>query len=98
MTAKLTWTVGVRMAHNSNPLNPHLALARLPASFDAITHDPNQPLSDLIQTHLGNLFDATAAAYLGSLARRWRGRFGAGRYCGAALVCSAICCLGVWRI
>jgi hypothetical protein len=30
MTKKLTWTFGVRATHNSNPLNPHLALARLP--------------------------------------------------------------------
>ena len=61
-TSRLTFTFGVRATHNSNPLNPHLALARLPASFDAIAHDPNQPLGDLIQTHLGNLFDATPAA------------------------------------
>ncbi len=62
VTKKLTWTFGVRATHNSNPLNPHLALARLPGSFDSISHDVDQPLSALIQTHVGNLFDSTPAA------------------------------------
>ncbi len=62
ITSTLTWTFGVRATHNSNPLNPHLAVARLPASFDALAHDVNQPLSALIQTHVGNLFDSTPAA------------------------------------
>ena len=31
VTPKLTWTFGVRATHNSNPLNPHDAVARLPA-------------------------------------------------------------------
>ena len=34
LTRKLTWTFGVRATHNSNPLNPHMALAQLPGSFD----------------------------------------------------------------
>jgi len=59
---KLTWTFGVRATHNSNPLNPHDAVARLPGSFDAIRHDVNQPLGDLIQTHLGNLFQSVPLA------------------------------------
>ena len=62
LTAKLTWTYGIRATHNSNPLNPHLALARLPASFNSISHDVDQPLNALIQTHIGNLFDSTPAA------------------------------------
>jgi hypothetical protein len=62
VTSKLTWTFGVRATHNSNPLNPHLAVARLPGSFNSISHDVNQPLSALIQTHVGNLFDSTPAA------------------------------------
>jgi hypothetical protein len=62
VTTSLTWTFGVRATHNSNPLNPHLALARLPGSFGSISHDVDQPLNALIQTHVGNLFDATPAA------------------------------------
>jgi hypothetical protein len=62
ITSTLTGTFGVRATHNSNPLNPHLAVARLPASFDSISHHINQPLSTLIQTHIGNLFDSTPAA------------------------------------
>ena len=61
-TKKLTWTFGVRATHNSNPLNPHLALARLPGSFDSISHNVDQPLNALIQMHVGNLFDSTQAA------------------------------------
>ena len=62
VTRRLTWTFGVRATHNSNPLNPHLAVARLPGSFDSISHDVDQPLNALIQTHVGNLFDSTPAA------------------------------------
>jgi hypothetical protein len=64
VTSKLTWTFGLRDTYNSNPLNPHDAVARLPGSFDSISHDVNQPLSDLIQTHLGNLFQSTPLAIL----------------------------------
>ncbi len=35
LTGKLTWTFGVRATHNSNPLNPHMALAQLPDAFDS---------------------------------------------------------------
>ena len=59
LTQRLTWTFGVRATHNSNPLNPHDAVARLPGSFASISHDVNQPLSDLIETHAGNLFQST---------------------------------------
>jgi hypothetical protein len=64
LTPRLTWTYGLRATHNSNPLNPHDAVARLPGSFDAISHDVNQPLSDLIETHVGNLFESTPLAIL----------------------------------
>jgi hypothetical protein len=64
VTRKLTWTVGLRATHNSNPVNPHDAVARLPGSFDAIAHDVNQPLDELIETHLGNIFAATPLAIL----------------------------------
>jgi hypothetical protein len=56
---KLTWTFGVRAAHNANPSNPHDDVARLSGSFDAIAHDVNQPLSDVIRTRLGTVFAST---------------------------------------
>lgn len=61
---KLTWTFGIRATHNSNPLNPHDAVARLEGSFAAISHDVNQPLRAAIQTRLGNVFDSTPLAVL----------------------------------
>jgi hypothetical protein len=64
LTKKLTWTIGLRDTFNSNPLNPHNEVARLRGSFDSISHDVNQPLSDVIQTHLGNLFSSTLLAIL----------------------------------
>jgi hypothetical protein len=64
LTARLTWTFGIRFTHNSNPLNPHYAVARLPGSFAAINHDVDQLLSDAIQTGLGNIFDSTPVLLL----------------------------------
>ena len=61
VTSKLTWTFGIRDTHNSNPLNPHDAVARLAGSFASISHDVNQPLNAAIQTHLGNMFCFDAA-------------------------------------
>jgi hypothetical protein len=60
----LTWTFGMRITHNSNPLNPHDVVARLPGSFAAVSHDLNQPLNALIQTGIGNLFESTPLAIL----------------------------------
>jgi hypothetical protein len=64
VTPTLTWTFGVRDTYNSNPLNPHDQIARLKGSFYSISHDVNQPLSDAIQTGLGNLFVSTPLAIL----------------------------------
>ena len=64
VTKTLTWTFGIRDTYNSNPVNPHNAVARLPGSWDAIPHDVNQPLNALIQTHLGNIFASTPLAIL----------------------------------
>jgi hypothetical protein len=64
VTKKLTWTIGIRDTFNSNPLNPHDEVARLLGSFDSISHNVNQPLSDAIQTHLGSLFSSTPLAIL----------------------------------
>ena len=64
LTKKLTWTFGLRDTFNSDPLNPHNEVARLRGSFSSIPHDPNEPLSDVIQTHLGNLFASSPLAIL----------------------------------
>jgi len=64
VTPTLTWTFGLRDTYNSNPLNPHDQIARLKGSFYSITHDVNQPLSDAIQTGLGDLFVSTPLAIL----------------------------------
>jgi len=64
VTSRLTWTFGIRATDNSNPLNPHDAVARLPGSFASISHDVNQPLSAAIQTGLGNIFASTPLAIL----------------------------------
>ncbi|HEV3218794.1 MAG TPA: carboxypeptidase regulatory-like domain-containing protein [Candidatus Acidoferrales bacterium] len=64
ITPKLTWTIGIRDSLNTNPLNPHDQIARLPGSFDSISHDVNQPLNAIIQTNLGHLFVSTPLAIL----------------------------------
>jgi hypothetical protein len=64
LTSKLTWTIGLRDTYNSNPLSPHNHIARLAASFDAVSHDVDQPLNDAIQTNLGHLFSSTPLAIL----------------------------------
>ncbi len=64
VTPRFTWTFGLRATHNSNPLNPHNAVARLAGSFDAIPHDVNQPLNAALQTDIGRIFDATPLAIL----------------------------------
>ena len=56
VTKKLSWTFGLRTTHNSNPANPHNAVARLPGSWEAISHDVNQPLDQLIETDPGPHF------------------------------------------
>jgi hypothetical protein len=64
ITKALTWTFGVRATHNSNPSNPHNALARLDGSFASITHDVNQPLDDVITTNVRTVFAASPLAFL----------------------------------
>ena len=49
LTRTFTWTFGIRDTYNSNPLNPHDAVARLAGSFDSISHDVNQPLNAVIR-------------------------------------------------
>jgi hypothetical protein len=64
VTRKLTWTYGMRDTYNSNPLNPHDAIARLAGSFASISHDVNQPLNQVIKTQQGTIFAATPLAIL----------------------------------
>jgi Carboxypeptidase regulatory-like domain len=64
LTPKLTWTIGIRDAFNSNPLNPHDEIARLRGSFGSVSHDVNQPLNAAIQTGLRNVFASTPLAIL----------------------------------
>jgi hypothetical protein len=64
VTQKFTWTFGLRDTFNSNPLNPHDRIARLTGSFDTISHDLNQPLSEAIQTGLDNIFESAPWAVL----------------------------------
>jgi len=64
ITHILTWTFGIRDTYNSNPMNPHNAVARLAGSFDSISHDVNQPLNQVIQTQQATIFAATPAAIL----------------------------------
>jgi hypothetical protein len=64
LTAKVTWTIGVRDTFNSNPLNPHDEVARLSGAFDSIVHNVNQPLNAAIQTNLAKLFSSTPIAIL----------------------------------
>ena len=64
LTRTLTWTFGVRDTYNSNPLNPHNAVARLAGAFDSISHNVDQPLSQVIRTQQSHIFAATPAAIL----------------------------------
>ena len=64
VTRAFTWTFGIRDTFNSNPTNPHDAVARLAGSFDSISHDVNQPLSQVIQTGRAGIFAATPLAIL----------------------------------
>lgn len=64
VTPTFTWTFGLRSTYNSNPLNPHNAVARLRGSFASISHDVDQPLSSVIQTGLGNVFESVPVAIL----------------------------------
>src|SRR5579862_924872 len=62
LTEKLNWTFGVRLAHNSDPENPHALIARLPGSFEALPHNIDQPLNSVIATGLSHVFPATSWA------------------------------------
>jgi hypothetical protein len=59
VTSKLTWTFGVRTATNTDPESAHGLIARLPGSFDAATHNPDQPLNEALATGLKSVFSST---------------------------------------
>ena len=59
LSRNIAWTFGIRATHNSNPANPHAALARLPGSFNSISHNVDQPLRDAIRTNVSNVFEST---------------------------------------
>jgi len=59
LSSKVTWTLGVRTATNTNPMSPHHLIATLPGSFDASGHNPDQPLNRAIVIGRDRLFAST---------------------------------------
>ncbi len=98
VTRTLTWTFGIRDTYNSNPLNPHNAVARLAGSFDSISHDVNQPLSQVIRTQQGDDFRRHAGRDPAAENRHRladRAAHGAAQRVSA---CSATSCRAAWSI
>jgi hypothetical protein len=58
-TNKLTLTIGVRTAWNSNPVSRHNDFSRLAGAFETISHDVNQPLNQVIVSNQANAFEST---------------------------------------
>src|SRR5260370_32657275 len=58
-TSKLTLTIGLRTAWNSNPVSRHNAFSRLAGSFESISHDVNQPLNQVILSNQEKAFAST---------------------------------------
>ncbi len=54
-----TLTVGLRVTWNTNPVNQHGLFARPAGSFLNMSHDVTQPLNQVIQTNVRNLFPGT---------------------------------------
>ena len=98
LTRTLSWTFGVRDTYNSNPLNPHNAVARLAGSFDSISHDVNQPLSQVISDAAGNDFRRDAPQRSCSRVPPSPGNSRRTRCCGLASACSATSCRAAWSI
>ena len=59
LSSKVTWTLGVRTATNTNPMSPHNLIASLPGSFVGSPHNPDQPLNQAIVTGRDKLFAST---------------------------------------
>ena len=58
-TARATLTVGMRATWNTNPVNEQRLFARPVGSFLDLSHQISQPLDQVIQTNVRNLFPAT---------------------------------------
>ena len=58
-TAKLTLTVGVRTAWNSNPISEHTTFSRLMGSFDTMSHNVDQSLSQVIVPNQAKAYPST---------------------------------------
>jgi Carboxypeptidase regulatory-like domain len=54
-----TLTAGLRVTWNTNPVNQHGLFARPAGSFLNMSHDVTQPLNQVIQTNVRNLFPGT---------------------------------------
>jgi hypothetical protein len=58
-TKKLTFTIGLRTAWNSNPVSEHNTFSNLAGSFQTGSHDVNQPLNQVIIANQANAFTST---------------------------------------
>src|SRR5882724_2166537 len=58
-TQRLTITIGLRTAWNSNPVSEHNNFSRLSGSFSTISHDVNEPLNKIIAANQRQAFEST---------------------------------------
>lgn len=61
LTSKLTGTIGIRIGWESNPTSQEHVLSRLNGTWEAMSHDPNQPLNQVIVPKQAHLFADTYA-------------------------------------
>ena len=59
VTSTFTLTVGLRLGFESNPTSQEHVLARLAGTFGSISHDPSQPLNQVIVPNQSHLFADT---------------------------------------
>jgi hypothetical protein len=62
VSARATWTIGLRAAWISNPSSSSSNLTRLDTSFDQIAHDVDQPISTVMATNQSKVLNARAGA------------------------------------
>ncbi len=60
VSSKITLTAGLRVTWNTNIVNEHGQFARPAGSFLDMSHDPTQPLNQVIQASVRNLFPRTS--------------------------------------
>ncbi len=98
VTKTFTWTFGLRATHNSNPVNPHDAVARLPGSWDA-NFPQRQPAPQCIHPNPpGQYLRGDAAGDSAAPDRYCLADHAQRRCCEADSDCSAIFCRGAWWI